>query len=158
MSRDVIVYSYFNPPPPYDQAPGLEPSATKQEFYKESDINLIMSRHARGGALPSGDRLAQYGDFTRVDYRAMRDQVARASQEFEALPSDLRRKFDNDPSSYYSFVAEADGAQLRELGLDALVDALGIEPSSSTSASASPSASSPPSAASVPPSAAPAAV
>lgn len=92
----------------------------KQEFAKEADINTIMSRYARTGQLPQGERVAQYGDFTGVDYRAMQDLVARGRQEFEALPADLRRQFGNDPATYFAEVSQATPERLRELGLDAL--------------------------------------
>ena len=43
----------------------------------------------------------QFGDFSEVvDYRTALDQINRSKAVFEALPSVLRKRFDNDPAKF----------------------------------------------------------
>ena len=124
------IYSIYNPPPSVSfKVEGV--SATKQEFAKESDINTIMSRYIKSGSLPiTPERQAQYGDFVNVDFRSIQDAVARGVQEFEALPSQIRREFGNDPAAYYEHLSTADAAELQRLGLIPTPDS--VDPSSPT--------------------------
>lgn len=111
------IHSIYNPPPAVFTDGGGD-QVTKQEFAKEADVNTIMSRYQRTGSLPlTPERQARYGDFTNIDFRDIQDRVAAGRQEFELLPSDVRRRFDNDPAAYYEHVANADENELRDLGL-----------------------------------------
>lgn len=95
-----------------------EPSLTKQSFAKEADINTIVGRVIKGGIVPQGDRKPQYGDFVGLDYRAMQDRIAQVNQSFAELPSDLRRRFDNDPQALLDFIGNPENeAEAVELGL-----------------------------------------
>lgn len=101
-----------------------EPSLTKQAFRDECDINHIMKRFKK---IMNEDFLekyngyvgGQFGDFSEVaDYRTALDQLKRANSVFEALPSIVRKRFDNDPALFLDFCQDPKNLdELRELGL-----------------------------------------
>ena len=61
----------------------------------------------------------QFGDFTEVvDYRTALDQINRSKAVFDALPSVLRKRFDNDPAKMLDFCSKAENLpEMIELGL-----------------------------------------
>lgn len=95
-----------------------EQSLTKQSFAKEADINTIVNRVLKGSAMPQGERQPRYGDFTGLDYVGMQNQIALVNQSFAELPSDVRRRFDNDPSELLAFLGDPENRdEAIELGL-----------------------------------------
>lgn len=96
--------------------PGMtfeKPSLTQQHFKDECDINNIIERFTRTGLLPQypGEDM-QYGDYTTsVDYHEAMTIVAQANQQFEALPSSVRDKFDNDPAKMLDFVSKKENIE-----------------------------------------------
>lgn len=96
--------------------PGItfeKPSLTQQHFKDECDINNIIERFTRTGLLPQypGEDM-QYGDYTTsVDYHEAMTIVAQAKQQFEALPSSVRDKFDNDPAKMLDFVSKKENIE-----------------------------------------------
>lgn len=96
--------------------PGMtfeKPSLTQQHFKDECDINNIIERFTRTGLLPQypGEDM-QYGDYTTsVDYHEAMTIVAQAKQQFEALPSSVRDKFDNDPAKMLDFVSKKENIE-----------------------------------------------
>ncbi|UIB81478.1 internal scaffolding protein [Flyfo microvirus Tbat2_160] len=87
---------------------GFGPSRTKQSFMDECDVNLIIKRHAETGVLPTFNNLeGHYGDFSNVDdYQSALNSVMHANAAFEALPSDVRNRFRNDPKNLLQFVLD----------------------------------------------------
>lgn len=96
--------------------PGMtfeKPSLTQQHFKDECDINKIIERFTRTGLMPQypGEDM-QYGDYTTsVDYHEAMTIVAQAKQQFEALPSSVRDKFDNDPAKMLDFVSKKENIE-----------------------------------------------
>lgn len=84
------------------------PSMTKQYFKEESDINAIIAKHPDVSQIPYVNNVSpSYGDFTDVsDYRDAIDRVSEAQDSFDALPSDIRSRFNNDPGEFLSFVLD----------------------------------------------------
>lgn len=78
---------------------------TKQAYAKDCDINAILKKAQRTGAL---SHLAQfggvYGDFAGLDFQTMQNQIAEANNIFERLPSEVRREFEGDPSKFFAYV------------------------------------------------------
>ena len=95
------------------------PSMTKQSFKDECNINKIMAKFQKTGALNHYMKFApEYGDATQVDYADALNVVANANTMFEELPSSIRKKFDNDPAKFLEFVQdEKNAAEMEELGL-----------------------------------------
>lgn len=83
-------------------------SLTRQEYVRECDLNDIMRRYAAGLApLPVGSREPMYGDFSAVpDYQGALQIVIDAQSRFSELPSDLRKRFANDPAQLMEFLSD----------------------------------------------------
>lgn len=107
--------------------PGLvfsEPSMTKQSFKDECDINVILARYENTGMYydpltTRGSRAPMFDDFTAVpDYMESQNFVIQAGELFDALPSRLRRRFDNSPALLLEFLSNPDNAaEAAALGL-----------------------------------------
>jgi phage internal scaffolding protein len=81
------------------------PSLTQQSHAESCDINYIMKRYGQGHEVPQGFRMPTYGDFMGLDDYQQAIGFVRASAEaFMELPSDLRSRFDNDPSKLIDFL------------------------------------------------------
>jgi len=100
---EVQLYTRFNRPL-VSGLTCLKPSMTSQEFKDECNVNNILKRYAAQAqvmGVPLSELLpklgtAPYGDFTNLDnFMEMKNKVARATQVFEALPSDIRAKYGN---------------------------------------------------------------
>lgn len=94
-------------------------SLTQQHFQEECDIINIIKRHDRNGIIEHVHRgKARYGDFSEVtDYREALDLVRTAQEEFNTIPSDIRKQFDNDPGKFYEFVNNPDNKnELKKMG------------------------------------------
>ncbi len=92
---------------------------TKQSFKDECDINLIMAKYQKTGALAHFNKFsASYGFATSEDFASAMRTVTIAQDMFDGLPSSIRNRFANDPSQFLEFVQEADNrAEAIELGL-----------------------------------------
>jgi len=98
---------------PYDGKPYrvrlsfTKPSRAKQAFKAECDINTIVRRFGLTGKLPDNVRVPVSGDFTGVtDFQTAMNSVRRATEDFMALPADLRKRFGNDPQLLMEFMAD----------------------------------------------------
>jgi len=78
---------------------------TKQADKNACDINMIVAK-AKKGILPlSIDRRAFYGDFSGLnDFQALNNRLIEIHNDFERLPADIRKKFDNSPEKLLEFV------------------------------------------------------
>lgn len=85
-----------------------EVSLTKQSFSKECDVNFIMSKYSKTGLIDHiQSNPGRFGDFLDiVDYQSSLNSVLEAQASFDALPSALRARFDNDPALFLSFVQD----------------------------------------------------
>jgi len=110
---------------------------TQQNFQDETDINNIMAKFAKTGLVDHVNNIqGAYGDFSTVqDYQLHLDQVMAADAAFMALPSQIRRRFDNDPSHLLAFVQ--DPANRDEAIALGLVNATPPEPKAEPKAKAS---------------------
>lgn len=96
------------------------PSATKQSFKDECDINNILKKFKTIGQLPHvSGRTPMYGDFSNpITYQESLNIVIKAKDQFNALPSKVRDRFGNDPVQFLQFVNdEKNIPELIELGL-----------------------------------------
>lgn len=113
---------------------GTEPSLTKQEFKNETDINQILKRYQRTGALTHFAKYApQYGDFTSTDLQQAQNLLISARNMFAELPSSIR-SLTQTPEGFLDFVQNpANADKLAELGLVASPDPV-VPPPPSTPA------------------------
>lgn len=88
----------------------VSPSMTQQHFAPECDVNKIIARYTATGFVP--DELVRsgngvYGDFSNVeDFQTMQNKIIAARASFESLPSEIRRRFNDDPAQLISFVRD----------------------------------------------------
>lgn len=94
-------------------------SRTKQSFKNECDINKIMAKFQKTGAVTHlAAHGARYGDFTSQDFSQAMNTIAQVNSMFEELPSTLRDRFGNDPEGFLDFVQNPDNhEEMVELGL-----------------------------------------
>lgn len=91
----------------------------EQSHKDPCDINLIMKQYQRTGII---NHLRDYGDsYESVDaitFHEAMNVVTNANMMFDALPSNLRKRFDNDPAQFLDFVNdEANYDEMVDLGL-----------------------------------------
>lgn len=100
-------------------------SLAKQQFAEECDINTIVRRFRITGELPSNVRMPTYGDFTEVtDFHSAMNAVAAARESFEAMPAEVRARFNNDPGAFVDFCSDdKNRAEAEKLGLVAAKEA-----------------------------------
>ena len=97
-----------------------ESTLTQQQFKDEADINNLVDRFLRTGEIPPVDARAMYGDFVDApqSYQEALDAVFAAQEGFNALPSKVRQRFNNDPLELLSFLADpANAKEAIDLGL-----------------------------------------
>jgi phage internal scaffolding protein len=104
----VKIHSLYDVP----VSPGVtfkDVSLAQQHFAVDADINNIMHSYQQTGIL--GDPLAvvkpSFGDFSsEFDYQVAYNQILEAQEMFAELPSDLRRRFGDDPGQLLHFLAD----------------------------------------------------
>jgi phage internal scaffolding protein len=107
-----------------------EPSLAQQHFKDECDINNILRQFNVTGMLPESTLSPRYGDFTGIgDYHTALNRVMAVQDEFEALPAQIRARFENDPAQLIEFLensenrSEAEKLGLIEIGAAEVVEA-----------------------------------
>lgn len=92
--------------------PGIvftQPSQTLQSFKDDADINSIIARFENTGVLVDPtvpvSRTPQFGDYSDMpDYQTAQNVIVAANNAFNALSSNIRERFGNDPAAYFDFV------------------------------------------------------
>lgn len=85
------------------------PSLTEQQFKDECDINSIIARYKVTGLLgdPMDNREPVYADCSSIpDLLTAQNFIIQANCEFMALPSSIRKRFDNSPVSMLQFLQD----------------------------------------------------
>lgn len=85
-----------------------EPSMALQQYKDQCDINLIVKRFKRTGELTHlNNRRGFYGDLSDApSFRESMQLVVEAQQAFAELPSQIRKRFGNDPALLMEFIAD----------------------------------------------------
>lgn len=97
-----------------------EPSMTFQSAAPECDIyNILNQFNTTGIVTHVASGTPQYTDVSEVpDYQAAMEVIMTAEEQFSALPSHVRREFDNDPGKMLEFIQNPDNYERGvELGL-----------------------------------------
>ena len=96
-----------------------EPSLAQQHFKDECDINNILRQFNITGLLPESPLSPRDGDFSGIgDYHTALNRVIAAQDEFDALPAQIRARFDNDPANLIEFLDDdANRPEAEALGL-----------------------------------------
>lgn len=92
----------------------LEPALTQQHHAESADLNVLVERFGLKDVSlpPAAADPSFYGNFTDVpDFRQALDTTREAVDRFNALPANIRSRFDNDPIKLYAFVTDAANAE-----------------------------------------------
>lgn len=85
---------------------------TKPEFQKDADIKNILKRYEKTGQVPGNPRVPLTGDFSSVpDFQAAMELIARAKEQFESLPAEIRSRFANDPTVFLDFMSKEENKE-----------------------------------------------
>lgn len=96
-----------------------EKSRTHQNFKNECDVNVIVDRAQKAGFYPPPPSNLVFADVSNaVDYQTALNSVLRINDHFAALPSAVRKRFQNDPAGFLAFCSDpANRAEMQSLGL-----------------------------------------
>jgi len=91
------------------RSPGIDTgsdSHVKPYFADECEINNILAKYQKTGLVEHvTNNPGVYGDYSNVpNYRDALNIVIDAQDNFDSLPSSIRKRFDNDPSLFLDFV------------------------------------------------------
>lgn len=101
------IRSIYNSGPLCDGITFSEPTATQQQFKDECNVNFILRRYADTGVLTHvSDVEPCFDDCSEFDYLHAMNTVVRAQEDFNALPSAVRKRFNNSPQELFSFLAK----------------------------------------------------
>lgn len=87
-----------------------DPSLTIQADAAQADINNIVRQFGITHELPYGEAVPVYDDYSEAptDYHAAMNYIRDTDELFMKFPASVRTKFDNDTSSFLSFVDNPD--------------------------------------------------
>lgn len=92
-----------------------EPSLTEQSHKDATDINKILRKAQKAGGLAHLQKYgAAYGDLSGYDFFEAQIKIAQGNEIFEALPSEIRREFSNNPANFFSAINGKTQDELRE--------------------------------------------
>lgn len=79
---------------------------TKQAFKDSCDVNKLVYQAARGDGLSHLEKYGGfYADFTEIgDLQEAHEKLQRGIAIFEALPSEIRREYDQDVRKFFTHV------------------------------------------------------
>ena len=96
-----------------------EATRTKQSLIENADINKIIRKHGLTHVITAArDVEVLYGQVTSRDLQEAMDMHNAAEEAFLKVPSDIRKKFGNDPGEFIDFATNPDNIdQMRQWGL-----------------------------------------
>jgi len=96
-----------------------DPGLTEQSHRDACNVNNIIKKHLKTGAITHLNKMeAQYGDVSGIDFQSALETVERAQEAFDLLPSQVRKKFHNNPALFLDFTNDPENArELVEMGL-----------------------------------------
>jgi len=99
--------------------PDDEEIRVEQAHKNEADINNIVRKHgldliAKTAALQT----FKYDNNPSNDFQEVMQAVITAEQSFSSIPSDIRKRFDNNPAKFMDFIYNPDNKQeMIDMGL-----------------------------------------
>lgn len=94
---------------------------TEQSHKSEVDINNIIRRHGTDMIQKTAmlqSQTFQFDDVTGNDFQEAMFKINKAQESFDSLPSQIRKRFDNNPAVFLDYVQNPDNlAEMRDLGL-----------------------------------------
>lgn len=114
-----------------------EPSLTQQQFKDECEIESLLKAHNLSqvmGIVNNHGQQPLYGDVSDIpDFHDAKNHLARATEYFEGLPSDVRSRFNNSLSEFLTTLNNPDAREaLTEMGVlkaaDKAADKVDVQP------------------------------
>lgn len=98
---------------------GLPVYVTEQDHKNECDINTIIAKYDQTGLITHVSHInASYGDVSQMDFREAIEKVQDIRTQFDQMPSEIRKFFENDPGNLLGFMSDpANRPKAIELGL-----------------------------------------
>lgn len=96
------------------------PSLTEQHHADSVNINKLFSKYLKTGIMANqrSDSPPYRVIAEDFDFQEARNKLIDAQAAFDALPSNLRKRFSNDPSEFYNFVMDDSNIdEMKKLGL-----------------------------------------
>jgi phage internal scaffolding protein len=96
------------------------PSKTQQHFKEQCDVNLILKKYEKTGMIThTKQNQGSYGDFSQYnDFQTNLNIVKDALDSFDALPSEIRKRFANNPTKLLEFIHDdSNRDEAEKLGL-----------------------------------------
>lgn len=96
-----------------------EKTKTQQNFKDDTDVNKILEKYCRTGELPKFYKKPEFGDFsTSLEFQEAQNILAHATQQFDQLPSKIKKRFSYDPSAFLEFMHDQNNIpEMVKLGL-----------------------------------------
>lgn len=80
---------------------------TEQHHKRECDVNEIIAKYDKTGLITHVKNFeAKFGDMTGIDFKTAHDLVISAQNSFDALPSEIRNRFQNSPEHLLRFMED----------------------------------------------------
>jgi len=94
------------------KTPDDEIVRVEQSHKDEVNINNIVKRHGMD-LIAKTAQLQQftYDDNPNNDFQETMNAILQAEKSFSSIPSDIRKKFDNDPAQFLDFIHNNDNQQ-----------------------------------------------
>lgn len=96
------------------------PTLTQQSHSIETDINVLVRRFGLTGQITGVSRPPLPADFEVgvFDFQSAMNQIRAAEESFNAMSSDVRFRFNNDPHLFVEFCSDPSNLpELRKMGL-----------------------------------------
>lgn len=78
---------------------------TEQHHKDTCDVNKIITKYDKTGLIIHANTMeARYGDMTGMDYKEAMDKVMEIRNDFNLMPSAIRKRFNNNPEEYLRFM------------------------------------------------------
>jgi len=89
------------------------PTKTQQQFASQCEINNIIKKYQKTGQwLHVTSKQGVYADVSQIsDYAESLQKVLNANSAFNSLPSNLRARFENDPSQLLAFLQDSNNKE-----------------------------------------------
>lgn len=98
----------------------MDKSLAQQHLKEEVDINNIVATFTRTGQLPQHAMPPLQQDFSErvFSFQDAMDLVVAARESFQAMPAEVRARFQNDPGQFVDFCSKEENRdEMRKLGL-----------------------------------------